>query len=361
MIRCAGALRAYRRNDIIIDVKIKKSSVALLVAFAVFSGVGAQNLPGVSPGPGMRYATDAYPGFDLEEDALSPEKKTPKWFSWINGPVRDNPSDQFSYCEDLVRGGDESKAARQFDALVRAWPDAPEAPEAQLRLAELRLRDMDSEEAFREYMYMLDFYALRCDYDAVAEKLYKIAAFMRDEGKTIVFFRFKNTVDVRRAFEAAVLRAPGAGWAPAAMLAIGELREEEGRYTEAVKVYENLRNIHAGTPEAGKAVAKEAYARMKVLRDRGYNRARLEDTYGYLKYAATACDGQDASGIGELLDETGAALEREAYLAAAFYDSRMRTTRSAVDAYGKFLEKYPDGRYAPAVRARLEELKGTLK
>lgn len=334
----------------------------LLVSSAVYAA-GAQNIsnPGVSPGPGMRYATDAYPGFDCEEDVLSPEKKSPKWFSWINGPNRDTPAEQFSYCESLAADGNESKAAKHFDALVRQWPDSPEAPKAQMRLAELRLKELDSEEAFREYRYMLDFYALQCDYDAIAEKLYKIATLMRDEGKTIVFFRFKNSVDVRRAFEAAVLRAPGAAWAPAAMLTIGDLREEEGKWTEAVKVYENLRNIHSGSPEAKKAVLLEARARMTVLRQREYNRDRAQDTRDFLRQAMIACEEDAVTEIKELLDEVSVLLENESYLAAKFYDSKMRTARSAVNAYEKFLAEYPDGRFAPVVKARLEELKGVSK
>lgn len=344
-------------------MKIKNTVVSLFLASVVAPVVQAQNInsPGVSPGPGMRYATDAYPGFDSEDDVINPEKKSPKWFSWINGPDRDTPAEQLEYCEELAADGDGSKAAKQFDALVRQWPDSLEAPKAQLRLAELRLKEPDASEAFREYRYMLDFYPLYCDYDAVAEKLYKIATLMRDEGKTIVFFRFRNTVDVRRAFEAAVLRAPGAKWAPAAMLTIAALREEEERYTEAVKVYENLRNIHGGTDEALKAVALEASARMTVLRQREYNRARARDTYDYLKQAMISCEEKESPRIREFFDEVGGLLEREAYMSAKFYDTKMRTVRSAINAYEKFLAEYPDGEFAPIVTRRIEELKGTMK
>lgn len=342
---------------------MRKSTLLLLFVTPVAYVAGAQNMsnPGVSPGPGMRYATDAYPGFDCEDDVLSPEKKSPKWFSWINGPNRDTPAEQFAYCESLAAEGDESKAAKHFDALVRQWPDSAQAPKAQMRLAELRLKELDSEEAFREYRYMLDFYALECNYDAIAEKLYKIATLMRDEGKAIIFFRFKNTVDVRRAFEAAVLRAPGAQWAPAAMLTIADLREEEGKYSEAVKVYENLRNIHSGSPEAKKAVFLEARSRMTVLRQCEYNRDRALDTRDFLKQAMISCEEESIMQIKEFLDEVSSLLENEAYQAAKFYDSKMRTVRSAVNAYEKFLAEYPEGAFAPVVKARLEELKGGSK
>jgi TolA-binding protein len=344
-------------------VKMKNTALLALFALSLPLLAMAQSLtnPGVSPGPGVRYATDAYPGFDCEEDDINPQRKEPKWFSFLNGPDRDNPADQFAYCENLVAEAHESKAAKQFDALVREWPTSPEASRAQLRLAELKLKAFDSEQAFKEYRYLLDFYALECDYDAVAQKLYKIANLMRDEGKRIVFFRFKNTVDVRRAFEAAVLRAPGASWAAQALLTIASLREEEGKWNEAIKVYENLGNIYPDTQEAKKAILLEARARMKVLRDCEYNRARSVDTHDFLKQALLSCQEESVVEIKELLDEVSALLEREAFLAAEFYDSKMRTARSAINAYEKFLSEYPNGKYAPLVASRLEELKGSTK
>ena len=44
--------------------------------------------PGAGSGPqtGVRYATDAYPGFDSEKNIVAPTRKTPRWFAFIFGP-----------------------------------------------------------------------------------------------------------------------------------------------------------------------------------------------------------------------------------------------------------------------------------
>ena len=57
------------------------------------------------------------------------------------------------------------------------------------------------------------------------------------------------------------------------------------------------------------------------------------------------------------LGQTLAHQEDEAYRAALFYDSRMRTKRSAISAYERFLSDYPTSRHAEDVRRRLEALK----
>ena len=339
---------------------MKNILIPILILTVCVAGAQSVSSPASGPGPGMRYATDAYPGFDTESDVISPERKEPRWFQFVTGPNCDNATDQLAYCRQLEAEESWSKAVRQYDAIVRNWPTSAEAPEAQRRMAEILLeKEDDAEEAFAAYRYLVDFYSFRCDYNATVDKMYEIAWRMRLEGKTIVFFRFRNTVDVRRAFEACVLRAPGATWAPKALLTVGELREEEGRDTEAVTVYENLRNLHYGTAEAKEGVAREAQARMRLLRDHGYNRARCVDTAAFLKLAKTLVETDRVPEIDAALVEAERWLEEEAYRATCFYDSRMRTRRSAANAYEKFLKDYPNSVYADEVRARLEALKGT--
>lgn len=329
------------------------AGVALSVACALADVSTMQ--PGV--GSSQRYATDAYPGFDNDDSIVSPEKKEPKWFAFINGPNRDNAKDQMSYCADLILAGDHKKAAKQLDALVREWPSSPEAPKAQRMLADIYTSPLaEYEDAFAEYRYLLDFYSMSCDYDEIADKLYQLANLMRQEGKTIVFFHFRNTVDVRRAFEACVLHAPGAKWAPTAMLTIGDLREEEEQFDEAVKVYENLRNIHGDCPEAKTAVLREAMARIALLRKHIYNRDRCLDTINFFKRALTTCRLEDVDAIKDYLAEAKGLVEEEAYQAAKFYDSRVRTERSAINAYRRFLDEYPESAHAGEIQTRLETL-----
>lgn len=314
--------------------------------------------PGTSPGPGTRYATDAYPGFDREEEIVSSGKKDPRWFSWVNGPSKDNAAEQMAYAQTCQKEGSWRAARKAYDALVREWPASPEAPKAQEALAELYLEHyLEYENAFREYKYLLDFYSAQCDFDATAFRLYEIAKLMREEGKTIMFFRFANTVDVRRAFEAVVLRAPGAKYAPAAMLTIAQLREDDGEYQKAIQVYENIRNLHSREPEAKTALHREGRARMQVLREHAYNRARCQDTIAFLKMAlAMAPDAVAKADYESWLAEAVALIEDEAYAAAKFYDSRTRTKRSAINAYERFLSEYPASTHAEEARARLTEL-----
>lgn len=347
-----------------LSVKAKTTVLSLASALLLLPGAFADS-PTVGAGSGLagaRYATDAYPGFDCKDEVLSPERKEPRWFSFIFGPNRENAVDQFAYCEGLIKEGDFSKAAQQLDALVRGWPTAPEAPRAQQMLADILFDQLkDYEEAFSAYRYLLDFYSLQCDYGKNSDRLYEVADKMKEEGKEVMFVRFANTVDVRRAYEACVLHAPGALWVPEAMMKIAALREEEGKPLEAVKVYENLRNVRPESEEARMALLREAEVRISILREYEYNRDRCRDTIAFTEMALASCRESDKARIGEIREEARGMLEGEVYLGAKFYDSATRTKRSAINAYEKYLDEYPDGAHAEEVRERLGKLRGEDK
>ena len=310
-------------------------------------------------GTGAMYATDAYPGFDSEESIVKPSKKTPKFFAFINGPKKDNPADQLEWARQCEAEGSWRAARKGYDALVREWPTSPEAPVAQKAYADLLLNhDLDYEAALAEYRYLLDFFSMDCDFGSVAETMYKVAELMREEGKTIVFFRFANTVDVRRAYESVVMRAPGAKFVPQAMLTIASLREDEQKYTEAVEVYENLRSLHPSSPEAATALHNEGKVRMKLLEMHGYNRERVRDTISFFrKSLRERLDSDVRAEFEKYLEQTIEMEAEDAYRSAKFYDSRTRTRRSAISAYERFLKDYPASSHADEVRARIQSLK----
>lgn len=338
-----------------------KTTYAVLAAVLAAGAFAAD--PYNSPGPGTRYATDAYPGFDREENILPREKKTPGFFSWWSGPKRDDPSAQLEWAEECEAAGSWGKARRAYNALVAQWPYSAEAPVAQKKLADMLLEKVfDYQEAFEEYKYLADFYSSRCDFDGTLEKMYEAARAMREEGKRILFFRFANTTDVRRAFEATVVRASGAKFAPEAMLTIAALREDDGELDKAFAVYENLRNLYPRSKEAKDALLLEARTRMRILDERGYNRSRCLDTVAFLKMATAP--GRYSEGRDELLECLAVAqgmVEDEDWNAAKFYDSKMRTKASAISAYERFAGKYPASPRAEEARARMAELKEGAK
>lgn len=146
------------------------------------------------------------------------------------------------------------------------------------------------------------------------------------------------------------------------MLAVAELREEEGQPEKAIEVYETLRNIYSSSPEAKTALRQEAAVRMKVLRDHTYDRSLCRDTISFLRLAnAMNADADFKADLSRWQTEAVALLEDEAFAAARYYDSNTRTRRSAISAYERFLNQYPASRHADEARDRLRVLQQEVR
>lgn len=328
----------------------------LLILFALSAASVASYA--VTPGPGTFYATDAYPGFDNDANILPQERKTPSMFWWRKAKFK-NAKEQLLLARVNATAKSYDDAVIAYEALVAEFPYSAEAVIAQEELADLYLNEKDDPiAALEEYKYIINFYSSNCDYDSVVSKMYETACKMREKGKRILFKRFDNTTDVRRAFETVVMSAPGASFAPEALYAIVELRIKDEEYNEAIEVCRMLRNRYSDSSQAKRALDKEAESRMTLFRRHSYNRDRGLNTVSFLDMAIRQTDDGDMRDkFMKWRNEAYSIVEKEAYEAAKFYDSRTRKRRGAVNAYERFLKEYPASPFAPAVRERIAELK----
>ncbi len=311
---------------------------------------------GAGVGSNSPYATDAYPGFDDLDTLPKPEKKETSWFLHVS---RDNPADQLAYAQQMEEEGSMRAALRGYDALVREWPASPEAPKAQLALAmALAKKQKDYDEAFEALEYMLDFYPRDCDYLELVEYEYQLVNLMLKEKKTFLGLSFTSTRLCRQHYESIVRRAPGASYVPEAMLKIGDLREQEDQYEEAVQVYATLVSKFPLTPEARVATYLEAKARMWLCRRLSYNIPRCKDTANFLTMALKRFpDLDEADELKTWRDELKQHMAEDAYVQAKFYDTKQRTRHAALTAWERFVEEFPDSPHADEARARIEVLK----
>lgn len=302
------------------------------------------------------YATDLYSGFDGMEDMPKVEKKTPSWFLWTS---RDTPAEQLAYAKEQREAGSRRAARRACDALVRQWPAAKEAVEAQMLLAQIYETDyQDYNSAFEEYEYLLNFYSSDVDYLALNEHLYKLVNLMIKEKSSFLGLTFTSAIEMRQHYETIVRRAPGAPYAPEAMLRIAALREERQQIEESIAVYGSIEAKFPGTSEARTAIYRNARNRMDLTRRHAYNLARCTDTANYLrKIIRQTPDLNEIDQIKEWLMELNGYLGEDAYERAKFYDSHRRTTHAAIASWEQFLKEHPDSRHAEEIKQRITELK----
>lgn len=334
--------------------------MAMMAALALLMGASLQAAPektvaGAAPGGSSPFATDAYPGFDGLDDIKKPERREKSW--WF-GVKRDTSAEQYTYAKDLESNGDFKGAAKAFDALVREWPSALEAPPSQLRFAKILATKLeDYEEAFIQLEYLFDFYSRDCDYQALIKYGYQLVNTMVDKKKTIFGFSFLSNRLVRQHYESLVRRAPGADFVPEAMLKIAQLRVDEQQYLEAQAVLAALQSKYPLRPEARTAAFREAEVRMWLCRRLAYNQVRCKDSLSYLRFLMKRYpDLEQMEDVKKWEQELVEYMAEEAYQHAKTYDSRRRTRHAAISAWQTFLKDYPNTSHTEEVKARIAEI-----
>ena len=148
------------------------------------------------------------------------------------------PGAQLAYADELRAQGRLIFASKQYRALTYAWPQAPEAPPAQYRYAQLLEERGKDQSAFEEYQYLLETYAGFVPYEEVLERQYGIADRRATEPRWFLLFSYTAPEDAIPLFETLIRNAPQ--WKRSAELQfrIARIYERKAQYDLALDAYE---------------------------------------------------------------------------------------------------------------------------
>ena len=154
---------------------------------------------------------------------------------------RTRAKDQLIVAQDAFDRKDYGLALKAARRVVKVWPLSDYAPQAQYIAGRCYEQKGQDERAFNSYQKLLEDYPRAVNYDDVLKRQFEIAnRFLAGQ-----WFKLWNVVPFfasmdRTAglFEKIVKNGPYSDIAPVAQLKIGEAREKQANYPEAVKAYE---------------------------------------------------------------------------------------------------------------------------
>jgi tetratricopeptide (TPR) repeat protein len=291
------------------------------------------------------------------------ERKSLGWFS--HKPVKESPAEELAYTRQLEQEGHDGNAEDEYLALVRKWPDAAEAPVAQLSYAKLLDRRKKYEEAFEEYQYLIDHYAGCFPYAEVLDSQFKIALLVMNERSMTfwgLFPGFRAPESALPLLEKLVANGPGWERTPEARFHIGAIREEQGEYLDAVRAFEEIQQRHPRSPYAIPAAFHRAYCLFKEAEDNARDERRCRNALAALAaYVAEHPDSENAAEAKRCLDTMRTRLGDMYFDRAVFYDEVARRPKSALIAYTDFAKKFPNAGQTARARERIEALKERVK
>lgn len=172
------------------------------------------------------------------EDEAEPAKEKHQLHWWESKtPARLTAAEQLVYANSLKEAGSLRRAAREYRKLVFAWPDAPEAPVAQLNYAQWLQERGKYTKAFNEYQYLLQTYAGYIPYDLVLEKQYAAADVLATRDRYFLFFKFQTPEEAIPLFETMIQNGPQWSRASELQFRIARIFEKNKQFDLAADAY----------------------------------------------------------------------------------------------------------------------------
>ncbi|MEI7436550.1 MAG: hypothetical protein WCL16_07055, partial [bacterium] len=277
---------------------------------------------------------------------------------WVKATCSNAPS-QMAEAMALDKKGHWRAAGHAYRAVVYVWPDASEAPVAQIayaRTLEKRGRDHD---AFLEYQYLVDYYAGQFPHDEIMGRQLALASRLRDTKRMRWFFGgFHSPESARPLFEKLVANAPSWTNAPYAQFQIGRIHEQCDEFEEAMAAYDAVQSRYYSAALAPEAAFRRAACLAALSDSRPSDEATCETARLALlqfsrDFSATAFSGKARSEV----DRMDLRLGAMAYEKANYYDNVVHRPAAAIPMYEAFLKRFPNDLRAVVVRTRLAMLR----
>ena len=250
-------------------------------------------------------------------------------------------------------------AGHAYRAVVYGWPDASEAPAAQVAYARtLEKRGLDHD-AFLEYQYLVDYYAGQFPYDEIMGRQLALADRVRDTKRMRwLFGGFHAPERARPLFEKLVENAPDWTNAPYAQFQVGRIHEQSDEFEEAMAAYDAVQSRYYTAALAPEAAFRRASCLASLSDSRPNDEATCETARLALlqfsrDFSATTFAGKARREVERLDVRLGAM----AYEKAHYYDRLVHRTVAAIPMYEAFLKRFPNDVRAVAVRKRLDVLR----
>ena len=269
--------------------------------------------------------------------------------------------EHLNYALDLKKRGHADSARKQFEILVKRWPDSAEAATAKRAVADIYFEQGKNKKAFTAYEELIQqYYSNIKDYNSILDRQYKLATKEMDRKRMRwLFGGYRAPERAVPLFESIIKNAPQWERAPEMQYMIGQAYQKNDDQELAVVAYSTVEYRYPDSPFAEKAgIAKiesfknlvESTPYSLEIREQAQLSARLfPELYTNSQHIA------QAQAFSKELHNTSAEYY---YEIGRFYERVPRPPEngSAAIYYNKVIKNYGDTEYAAKAAARLRVL-----
>jgi LPS-assembly protein len=270
----------------------------------------------------------------------------------------ENPQEHLKYAQSLRERGHLKSARKQFEILVKRWPDSAEAPAAQQAVADIYVKQGKNKKAFTAYEDLIQqYYTGIKDYDQILDRQYELATKeMNRKRMRWLFGGYRAPEQAVPLFESILQNAPQWERAPEMQYMIGHAYQKNDDQELAVVAYSTVEYRYPDSPFAEKAAVAKLDSLKELVESVPYSvdireQAQLSAAMFPELYTNSAHIAE-AQAFGADLHNLSA---QHNFEIGQFYERVPRPPKneSAAIYYNKVIKKYGDTEYAARSAERL--------
>jgi len=268
--------------------------------------------------------------------------------------------DQLEVAQQAFDAKNYALAMKAAQRTVRVWPLSDYAPQAQYLVGRCYEAEGKDQVAFKHYQQLLEKYPKIDKYDEVLQRQFEIAnRFLGGQwgrlwGYIPVPFSMDKTAEM---YEKVVKNGPYSEVGPKAQMNVGEARERQKDYPEAVRAYERAADRYADREAvASEAMYKAGMAYLREAKTAEYDQSVASKAIAtFSDFATLHPDDKRVTDAQKRIESLRTEQSRGAFETAKFYEKRKKW-RAAVIYYNVANNMDRGSIYAEIARSRIEDI-----
>ena len=284
----------------------------------------------------------------------------PRLGQWINPKkaAKETPALQLEYAMKFWDGKKYDKALDEFKKLVKAYPQATQAPDAQYYVGRCQEEVQNYYDAFKAYRKVIQVYPASTRTEEILEREYRIGnLFFEGEKRKLLGAKVVSGLDSAIEVYAAIVDdAPFSAQGPLALYKLGMGYKIQGQYQLASDTFQRLVEEHPQHALVSDARFQIADCAAKTARastyDQSYAAEAMKEFEEFVKEHPDSNLVPEAEEHLSTLEDQRA---RQDFEVARFYENR-NAHESAKVYYQSVLRRYPKSSWAAQATTRLDAL-----
>lgn len=254
---------------------------------------------------------------------------------------------------------DWSDALQAYQALVRRWKLSSVAAEAQFKSGFMLEKMGEFWAAYKQYKKLVQNYPSSKFFDLALERQHKIgnlhlAGEPQKIWKLPMFPSMEKTVEI---YNDVINSAPYGKWAAPSQFKIGQARENQKNWSEAIAAYQGLIDKYPGSDLADDAQYQIGYAWYKASSSAEYDQSAAEKSViAFSDFITRYPTSEKIEQAKEYMTELNSRRVEGSYNIARFYESQ-GNWKAAFIYYNEIVKVSPDSKRGKEAKAKLDELR----